>query len=120
MMRDDEDHFEDQNRDFVARAKGALDRAEESMDPAILARLRQARLRALESSPRRLPRFVWAGGLASATVGVLVAALWLTQPAVLSPAPPLEDIDILASTEDLEFYDDLDFYYWLADADVAS
>lgn len=115
MTEDDGDHYREQDHDFVARAKGILDRTEESVDLTMLVQLRQARLRALESSPSRLPRFVWA----TATMTVLVAALWLTQSVVLSPAPPLEDIEILASTDDIEFYDDLDFYHWLADENVA-
>ncbi len=116
MTEDDGDHYREQDQNFVARAKGVLDRTEESVDPTMRARLRQARLRALESSPSLLPRFVWA----TATVTVLVAALWLSQPVVLSPAPPLEDIEILASMDDIEFYDDLDFYHWLVDANAAS
>jgi hypothetical protein len=29
--------------------------------------------------------------------------------------PPLEDIDLLAAEENLEFYDSLEFYAWLAE-----
>ena len=109
----------EKDHEFTATAKRVLDRSLESIEADTLARLRQARQRAVESAPARVPRFVWAGGLATAFAALLVAAVLLFQPVSPSSVPTLEDVEILASSEGLDFYDELEFYHWLADAEFA-
>ncbi len=110
---------EETERRFIESAKAHLDRTVDGLDGRTLARLREARRRALEASPRRVPWLMWAGGFATACVALLVASLWLFSPTTPGPTPGLEDVEILASSEDLGFYDDLDFYHWLADEELA-
>lgn len=107
-----------EDREFIARAKAALDRAVDEMDHGTSLRLQRARLSALEG-PRRRPWILWAGAT-TASVAMLALVLWLRQPA---PAPhasvPLEDFELVTSVEDVELAEDLDFYHWLADDDAA-
>lgn len=106
---------------LVASARTALDRSTEALSPEIVARLRQARLQALEARPRRSSRLVWAGGLATAAVAILVMVLWWpSAPGPKHHEPSMEDLELLTAPESLDFYEDLEFYRWLADADSSS
>ncbi len=104
-------------RRLVAAAKDLLDDQLTRLDQPIVDRLRRARREAVEAGPKP-PRRLWAAGLAAACVGFLAVSLWIWQPAATQPIPDPEDLEILASAEDLDLYEDLDFYSWLADADV--
>ncbi len=119
---------------FLTQARFHLECHAAAADPALTAFLRQARAQALRQ--RRsllwglphwsLPRWTlphWAPattGAAVATAAAVVVALslWTSmpqQPAALV-VPNLEDLDIISSSEDLEFLDELEFYRWLADS----
>lgn len=103
---------------IAARARAALDRSCEQIDEPTRARLRAARLRALAGldAPRS-----FAGGrrlaAASAALALAVAVSWWLRalPPPLALEADLEDVEILTAAEDLELYDELDFYRWLAD-----
>lgn len=111
------DQHQDSERRLVAAAKELLDEQLTRLDQPIVDRLSRARREAAQA--RRKPaRLLWVGGLAAACVGLLAVSLWIWQPAVPQPVPDPEDLEILASAEDLDLYEDLDFYSWLADADV--
>ena len=107
---------DDRDEAIAARARRELDRQLESLDDATRVRLRAARLRALDAYDARP---AWRGrpalgALAAGLVGLTLVATWW-----LREAPPaldgLEDVEILAATDDWELYDDLDFYRWLED-----
>jgi hypothetical protein len=104
---------------FLAASKAILDESIHELDGQVLARLRQARSRALEAKPRPFFWLLPAGGFAAASVVILAAALWFFQPAKPAPMHGVEDLDILTSAENLELYDDLDFYHWLTEHDNA-
>lgn len=105
----------ERQRAFVERAKAALDQQVEALDPNRAARLRTARRTALAGLATRRPRWVWAtSGLAVAATVAFALLLWLTSPTTQGPVPQLEDLELLTSSENLEFYEDLEFYDWLA------
>ena len=86
--------------------------SEDQLDELTLARLRAARLHALEAARPARPRLL-AGGLAgAATVAALALAVWWMQPATVA-TPPLEDLQLLSAGEDLQLMEELDFYLWL-------
>ena len=107
------------DQEFIASAKQALDRSLEDLEPHTLARLRQVRHQALEPARTRVPRFVWAGGLATAFATLLVASVVFYPTGSPNSVTTFDDVEILASSEDLDFYDDLEFYHWLADAEFS-
>jgi len=104
-------------RQFVQRLSKALDAGQETLDPAIRRRLREARHTALEQlAPRR--RF-WQPVAAFAVAASLVAAvLWWPGSSTMLPAAAVQDVDVIASDDSLQLYEELEFYEWLAVADV--
>lgn len=105
---------------FIANVKKALDLGAENLDPEVRSKLTRIRHNALEAGERQgfdlrrwftLPVAGWA---ATAALIVLGLTMYL-QPAGNGSLPPLEDIDLLAAEDTLEFYDGLEFYAWLAE-----
>ena len=101
-------------RELIEAIKAELDKSAESLDAHTLSRLNQARHRALE----RRTRFSWKVNRwllpAAATAAVAVLAfnlLTITPPA--EPETLLEDLELLSSVEDMDFYGELEFYEWL-------
>lgn len=117
------------NRDdkLIEHAKAALEKQANELDDNVVARLRAARLRASEVADQKNERPGWAMGLGGAMAniltrpaGAIVAAtlvlsvatsLWLANPS--APHHGIEDMEILASAESPEFYQELEFYLWL-------
>lgn len=107
---------------FIANVKKALDLDAGNLDAGTQAKLTRARHKALDAGERKnfdirqwftFPVAGWA------TACVLVLGLTLfVQPN--GTAPPLEDIDLLVAEDNLEFYDGLEFYAWLAEENEAS
>ena len=107
---------------FIANVKKALDLGTDNLDAGIQSKLTRARHQALDTGKRKgfnirqwftLPRLGWA------TACILVLGLTL----LVKPngtVPPLEDIDLLAAEDNLEFYDGLEFYAWLAEENEES
>ena len=102
-----------------------------SMDPAIRARLARARQRALaeglESAQSRAFRVpgAWLPAGVLAVAATLALAVWVSRP-VPSPAPSaevaaVEDVELLASGEEPDFYaEDPAFYEWAGTENGAS
>jgi hypothetical protein len=107
------------DNEFLDRVKANLDAAEEQLDEHTRSRLTSIRHEALERGQVRRPPWIqWllpAGGLAVAvTVAALSVNLWTTKPVMEEPLS-LEDMALLSDSEGPEFYEDLDFYQWLAE-----
>lgn len=108
---------------FESRAKQLLDKSAHELDDATVAHLRAARARAWQraeaapTAPVRHPRPRWwlpVGSVALAGVTVVVVGvLWFGTPAGI-PANGFEDIELLVSKENPDFYAELEFYHWLA------
>ncbi|MEJ2692567.1 MAG: hypothetical protein P8166_05755 [Candidatus Thiodiazotropha sp.] len=112
---------------FLDDLKQQLDRGAEEIDELTLARLGAARRRAVEAGSHRHSawqlgdiliagrwgRIVWLAG------GLLLLALLMLRPPLSSPASQplhlLDDMELLGSSEELEFYQELDFFLWVAD-----
>jgi hypothetical protein len=106
--------------DFENKARTLFEDSVERLDARTRSKLTQARNRALDEvkqgAARR--RWIWApvGGVALAAV---VAVVMVSSDLRFSPdtgALALEDIDIVADSENLEMLEDVEFYMWLDDA----
>ncbi len=103
-------------------ARESLDQEVAGLDPAVMTRLNRARQQALAGrartprARRRQNRRWWwpAGGLATAVAAGL-AVILLSPGPELPTAPVLTDLEILASAEGVDFYEELEFYLWLAE-----
>lgn len=101
-------------RKIAEQARALLERKIEDMDAATRSRLNRIRQQALAQA--RAPRRNWlpAGLLAAAAALVLALAVVLRPPASVDPeSAPLEDLDLLVSSESLDLLADLEFYVWL-------
>ncbi|GFE61821.1 DUF3619 family protein [Geobacter sp. AOG2] len=114
MRKEDDDQF-------GSRLVRELDRANRNLPGPVLDRLKEARRQAVAGAghaPGRralLPRWLTAGGLASAAVIMVAVSFWHTAPRPAPPGVPLEYLDQMAARERVEMIDDLDFYRWLAE-----
>lgn len=97
----------------------SLNQQAEAIDTATLSRLQQARTTALEQADNKqqfIPaKALWAGGLMTfAALSIIMIMMW---PAADTLTPDLgnhiADITLITDQDDMELYDDLDFYLWL-------
>ncbi len=110
---------QEKEKKIVEKIRSFLDESAESLSPEIRLRLQEARFQALkaaEKKPRFLsfPRWITVGGLATATTATLAIFFWFNVPSVEIPAKQVEDFEILTSKEQIDFYNDLEFFRWLA------
>ncbi len=110
-----------EERNFIERARLSLDARAAGLDPQVAARLSAARSNAL-ATPRRIGHSGWIPALAVASLAVVfVGVMWfgaeMHRPEVgmihANSAHGVTDFELLTSSEDLELYERLDFYYWL-------
>jgi hypothetical protein len=114
-----------QERDekLLKRLRTELDAGSERLDRSISARLRDGRRAAVARAGRQswglfsLPRWVTASGLATAAVLVVAVSLWNDRSGQRTlPGKLGDDLEIIAAQEQLDLYDDLEFYRWLAES----
>ena len=105
------------------RVRQHLDASLEVLDQATLDRLAHARHAALvnaQSDRGNKPSWLLpVGALASIGVMLLALGLLINSSSTLIPSTTL-DIELLSSSEQLDTYDNLDFYRWLALNEQAS
>ena len=107
---------------FLQRVKQEMDRSCAALDGATQSRLNSMRHAVLAQGQRkglrlfgmRKPLLLPFGGLVTACVLVLAVVL---QTPTLPDAAPVEDLDLLTATEELDFYEEYEFYQWLATND---
>ncbi len=109
---------------FLSAAKTTLERSADQLDDHTQERLAAIRRYAVDAAIKQQavasPAFTrWilpVGGFATACAAVLVAVTLWTQEPVKNTAPvaALEDLNILTGNDEIEFYQELEFYEWLA------
>ena len=94
--------------------KKVLDTGTDALDSSTLARLRQVRREALHQSPDRGVRWWMPVSALGATAAATLVATWLTTTvAPQANVEGIEDIEILASADNTDLYEQMDFYEWL-------
>ena len=115
--------MKEKNREqvFVERVVSALDKSTRDLDAGTVSRLRSIRVQAQEAG-RAGVRTGWrsffrlpAAGLATAAVVLVAGIFYFGLPMGGNHHKGVEDVEILATTDNLEFYEDLDFYRWLTE-----
>ncbi len=107
---------------LVAGIRQQLDQSCNALDGHTLSRLNRIRHAALERKQARASRMLLPfGGFVTASVLVLSVTLFgpgaATDTDVQASDSPLEDIEILTSSDSLDLYEDYEFYQWLAEND---
>lgn len=110
---------EERDERMVEMVKGHLDASVGALDDRTAARLRAMRLKAVESAEGRRgwfrhPRWFAVGGLATVAAVVLAVGLWVTERPRESTVATADDIEIVAAQEQMQLYEDMEFYRWLA------
>jgi hypothetical protein len=106
-------------KQLIDQVRETLDKQADDLDYVTVQRLAAARRRAV-SVPTRRPWLMPIGTFAAASVMALALGVWWTGPAREAAPLPVADMALLASADDVEFYDDLEFYVWLAGGKDAS
>ncbi len=103
---------------FIAKLKTVLDRSADALDAPTRARLQATRRQALAQAhaPRGFaPRwFVPVGAVAALAVVVALGLWWMPTTGTPPMAASAEDAELLFAADNLELYQNLDFYRWLA------
>lgn len=111
---------DDADRRFVEEIRTSLDESVSRIDSETLFKLRRARVRAMEQGERgkrtffAFPRWVTAGGFATAAVVAVAASCWFLASPGEAPLHHPVDVEILTAQDHLDLYGDLEFYRWLA------
>ena len=106
-------------RQLLQRIRQQLDSEVEAQSPALQGRLRAARREALAGRRRRAARY-WIPALAASLFAVVATtSLWLQHEGagrdseVLLQAASEVDMQMLNSGDEIELYQELEFYYWM-------
>jgi len=111
------------DKDFLQQVNKALDQQVESLDSETLSRLNRARHTAIQQQQQQREhqstRLGWlsASGLAAA---VLLVSLFMfrSEDIDIIHHGDVDEIDIIASSDKLEMFEQLDFYMWLLEEDA--
>lgn len=112
---------EDIERTLLGRARTELDRGCDSLDGHTCSRLTSIRHAALEQALDRGRQRHWLSWASLASACCLLVIILMSQHLLKPAAEPevLEDLELFSSEVNLEFYEDLEFYQWLADNGAA-
>lgn len=110
----------DQEELFLERTSALLSRSVENIDSRTGRRLEHIRMKALGALEEKplgffFPlRWITFGSLATVAMAVIALFFWLNTPPKDLPGRYIEDFEIITSREPIDFYQDLEFYRWMA------
>ncbi len=107
--------------EFNANIRQNLDESVDALDASTLSKIRQIRAQAIEKAGTRhinWPGFM-VGGLATACVMVFAVMILLNSPAPMQ-AVPVDEIELISSADNLELFEELEFYEWLEEDGLPS
>jgi hypothetical protein len=116
------DKLSEKEARFLEKARQSLLAAEDRIDAGTLSRLRDARASAVEAAGERgrgffrIPNWMRAGAFATAVAAVMVFMIWVDPPRPELPVKSLDEFEIVLYADNLDIYEDMDFYEWLAGA----
>ncbi len=115
----------DLENQFLGITKELLGDGVRNLEPESRERLEQIRTKALRlvKEPRTgffTPmRWIMVGGFATATMAAAALFFWLSASPGYLAVRHVEDFEILTSREQIDFYQNLEFYRWLATKEKA-
>lgn len=116
-------HNEDKlNANETKNIRQSLDNSVDALDANTISKIRQIRAQAIEKAEGRKAnnwQRLLVGGLATACVMVLAVVLLLKSPGSMQSVP-VDDIELISSSDNLELFEDLEFYEWLEQNDLQS
>ncbi len=121
---------EEQSTQLERRARQLFDESVATLDARTLSHLNQARHTAIEAAHKQrvvMPRWlIPAGSMAALMLSAVVTFQYLkvyshsdSRDTGTQTVTAMEDMEIIASNEELDLLQDVDFYEWLDTADAA-
>jgi len=111
----------DKSTEFLNTARQVLDDSVQDLDGATLSRLAQARNAALNSKRQtRRKALIWGAPAAGMAAAVLLLLILLPGKTPVAEEHFVADLDLLGSEETLDFYEEMEFYEWLAEMEASS
>jgi len=111
------------DRSFTSSIREVLDKSTGELDSDVSRRLRLARYRALERCEEKHSYWKPASGFALATMLLVAIGVWQfggnergderLNERGSGLAQTMEDLELIASSDSLQLYEDLEFYQWL-------
>jgi hypothetical protein len=101
--------------EIESAARKVFEQSVGELDGATRSKLTQARHRALAELEQPPAAFGWLPQAALATLAAAAVGIWVFRgsDSELTESAAVADIEILLSDDELEFYEELDFYAWL-------
>jgi hypothetical protein len=100
----------------------SLDDSVDTLDANTLSKIRQIRAQAVEKAEtgktNSRQRFL-VGGLATACIMVLAVMLLINSPTSMQTVPA-EDLELISSSDNLDLFEELEFYEWLEEDGLPS
>ena len=107
----------DQEQQFLDFVKRTLDQSIEDLDSHTTARLHSTRQTVLSGSSKTISWVQPAWAIAATCIVVFTFTLWESDSPQLTSTLPLENMELLASAEEWDLYEELEFYTWLEEND---
>lgn len=108
----------DNNQEFTSTVKQAFEASIKELDEDTVAGIVRCRRHALEQPAARTAWFLLPAGALAILALAAVLVFTISQQEVNGLYA--EDLEMLSSSESLDFYEDLEFYQWLDENDLAS
>ncbi len=108
------------NQKFIDAISKDIKQSVDDLDASTLSKLTQLRAQALESKTRVFHQWWYlpAGAIATACLVVLAYSL-LINPAMETTRFE-QDVELISTSDSLDFYEDLEFYEWLEDYELST
>jgi len=109
-----------QGKRFLEKTNDLLNRGAENLDSRTSQRLELMRMKALSGAEEEIPgsflslRWITFGGLATVTMAAVALFFWFNTSPGDFPVKHVEDVEIITSREPIDFYQNLEFYRWMA------
>ena len=109
----------DTDQKFVDAVRQAFDKSVAGIDASVLMELHRIRQRALEKRLGKYRVWIWypAGAVVTACLAILIYNF--ARPATTPQSFNVDDIEMMSTTENPDLYENLEFYEWLEDYEVA-
>jgi hypothetical protein len=110
--------------EFISHVKKTLDQQTEALDGETLSRLNRARQAAIQHAEHKpglsLTRaWVPLGGVAAAILLTSIFMFKAEEMAIVTDGA-VDEIELIASSDNLDLYEQLDFYMWLLEEDAGA
>lgn len=114
-----------ENEDTLNKVRTLLDQSVDQLPRDVLSSLKKRRARAVELAEKRearfwgFPEWLTTGRVASIAILVVAVSLWISPVGNQLTGVPGDDLEVVAINEQLELYEDLEFFMWLSEKENA-